>query len=389
MPSFDEAHLPLTFSHPSETSPARLDAALGFALPDLGLRARRRLWEWCAVLVNNRPQQAGFLVYPGDTITLCSRSGRWHGQGLSPATPSPEVPSANLPALVGDGAGFAFINKPWGIHSAHIAGTTTASVEALLPRLWATYLHARENDNAPPVDEPQQTASQASPAVSETHAFSFSCHGATLHPAQPESLSPATPHLLTRLDGDTSGLLIATNSPDADARFRQWEATGQTRKTYFALVAGACTQPLYIDTALNITNRATTTVLDAAEPDTTRHTCVTPVAHWQNTEALECSLVQVEIRRGARHQIRAHLASAGFPLVGDARYGSCVSLDTVFRLLMQTLHMPLAPTAALPGYLLHHACTTTPEFTASLAPAWLGLEELCTNKDSPPSPHGR
>ena len=41
----------------------------------------------------------------------------------------------------------------------------------------------------------------------------------------------------------------------------------------------------------------------------------------------ETSLVEIEMQTGVRHQIRATLAHLGFPVLGDALYGSTASLS--------------------------------------------------------------
>ncbi|MBK5095793.1 MAG: hypothetical protein JJE32_08960 [Deltaproteobacteria bacterium] len=51
------------------------------------------------------------------------------------------------------------------------------------------------------------------------------------------------------------------------------------------------------------------------DPDPSRWTTVTPVRREGSV-----TLLRAEISRGKRHQIRAHLAAAGFPVVGDRRY---------------------------------------------------------------------
>jgi hypothetical protein len=63
------------------------------------------------------------------------------------------------------------------------------------------------------------------------------------------------------------------------------------------------------------------------------------------------SLLELTILRGARHQIRAHLADAGFPIVGDSLYG-LESSDRAERMF------------------LHHFEITLPGFEARWMPDW-------------------
>jgi 23S rRNA pseudouridine955/2504/2580 synthase len=46
------------------------------------------------------------------------------------------------------------------------------------------------------------------------------------------------------------------------------------------------------------------------------HTIVTPLQHFT-----DYTLVQAELKTGRTHQIRVHLASVGFPILGDDKYG--------------------------------------------------------------------
>ena len=56
---------------------------------------------------------------------------------------------------------------------------------------------------------------------------------------------------------------------------------------------------------------------ESRDPATMRWTNVTPLRGDGSV-----TLVRAEISRGKRHQIRAHLAAAGFPVVGDRRYAA-------------------------------------------------------------------
>lgn len=151
--------------------------------------------------------------------------------------------------------------------------------------------------------------------------------------------------LLNRLDTPTSGLVLAALTPDAEKRYARAQAKGLTRKTYAALVHGLVPGPMVIDRALDTAKRRTSRVLDQpAGP--LRETAVT-VLHCFTDAGL--SLVAAEIRKGARHQIRAHLAHAGHPILGDALYGD----------------------DGAGGFLhLHHLRLDMPGFSALSIPQW-------------------
>ena len=122
------------------------------------------------------------------------------------------------------------------------------------------------------------------------------------------------------------------------------------------MLEGRLEQPVLIANALDCSNRARTLVLDRQDDDPTRHTLVTPLRYLGSSRASAqaITLARVEIQRGARHQIRAHLASAGFPLWGDPVYnpGSIIGITGGGQLY------------------LHHAGILFPGFSAATLPEW-------------------
>lgn len=124
--------------------------------------------------------------------------------------------------------------------------------------------------------------------------------------------------LLTRLDYATSGAIPAALTPEALDFLSREREKGEIRKTYYCLVSGhlgkELTLSFRIDTGGGKTVRVKT---EERDPDPKRWTTVTPVRAKGSA-----TLVRAEIARGKRHQIRAHLAAAGFPVVGDRRYSA-------------------------------------------------------------------
>jgi 23S rRNA pseudouridine1911/1915/1917 synthase len=159
---------------------------------------------------------------------------------------------------------FAALLKPAGMHSAAISGSTEPCVEALLPGLF------------------------------------------------PES----QPVLMNRLDYLTSGLLLVALKPTAVQDYMAMDAQ-KVLKEYVAIVVGELTEPLELKRVLDADDRRRTRVLARLDSERRNWTFVWP----EETLPGGLTRVRVQIYAGARHQIRAHLAAAMLPILGDPLYG--------------------------------------------------------------------
>jgi 23S rRNA pseudouridine1911/1915/1917 synthase len=126
----------------------------------------------------------------------------------------------------------------------------------------------------------------------------------------------AQPSIITRLDKNTSGLVLAALSPEVHARVQRDGGAGRLKKEYLAIVRGlpdpphgAIVEPL----ARSTEDRRLVVVTPAGQRSETRY----EVLSTQDGR----SLVRCELVTGRTHQIRVHLAARGWPIVGDATYG--------------------------------------------------------------------
>ncbi|HEX7191523.1 MAG TPA: RNA pseudouridine synthase [Thermoanaerobaculia bacterium] len=102
-------------------------------------------------------------------------------------------------------------------------------------------------------------------------------------------------YLVHRIDTPTSGVVLFARTRQAAAELSNLFASGEMKKTYLAIVAGAI-HPMTIDTPI-----------DGKEAVTIVRPCD--------------GFVECEIETGRTHQIRIHLSSIGQPIAGDRRYG--------------------------------------------------------------------
>jgi len=124
--------------------------------------------------------------------------------------------------------------------------------------------------------------------------------------------------LLTRLDYATSGAVSAALTPAAFRFLQKEREMGRLEKQYLCLVDGEVEAPFPIPWAIDAAGGSTVRVrVNRPDPDPLRWTHVEPIRSLGAT-----TLVRATISRGKRHQIRAHLAAAGHPIVGDRRYAA-------------------------------------------------------------------
>jgi 23S rRNA pseudouridine1911/1915/1917 synthase len=128
---------------------------------------------------------------------------------------------------------------------------------------------------------------------------------------------PGRPGIVHRLDKDTSGLMIVARDDEAHRLLSAQIKAREVERAYLALIDGTPrSRAGTIDAPLGRDYRAPERrAVGGRAPRAA-------VTHFRVVEALATdSLLEVRLETGRTHQIRAHLASIGHPVVGDERYG--------------------------------------------------------------------
>ena len=142
------------------------------------------------------------------------------------------------------------------------------------------------------------------------------------------SEEPLDGGLVNRLDFETSGILIAAKNRPSWLALKEQFSKREVDKTYIAIIEGSPALPLVIEAYIGNRYRGSKKVLVQSYPENRfQHTHSILRRTLSQDKSKKTSVVEIEAMTGARHQIRAHCASIGHPLVGDALYGSTQTLD--------------------------------------------------------------
>ena len=131
----------------------------------------------------------------------------------------------------------------------------------------------------------------------------------------PDASAPAACH---RLDNQTSGLCLFAKNQQALEILQDAFRTRTLEKYYICLVRGIMKPPQAVCKAWLIKDarKARVRITDRPEPD-----AKPIVTGYETLESGSVSRLRIHLMTGRTHQIRAHLAALGHPILGDDLYG--------------------------------------------------------------------
>lgn len=126
----------------------------------------------------------------------------------------------------------------------------------------------------------------------------------------------ATTHIVTRLDRDTSGLVLIAKHSHIHHLFSKQQQAGGVKRTYEAFAEGSMNEDAgKIEEPIA---RKEDSIIEREVNPSGQYACTffQVTGRYRNF-----THVQLQLKTGRTHQIRVHMAFTGHPLMGDSLYG--------------------------------------------------------------------
>jgi 23S rRNA pseudouridine955/2504/2580 synthase len=143
------------------------------------------------------------------------------------------------------------------------------------------------------------------------------------------------PRLVHRLDKDTSGILVLARTAVSASFLTTAFRTRKIEKTYLAAVAGV---PMRAEGVIDMPLAHQGDREEKMGPSDDGKKAIT---RYKNLDSLLDKMAWMELTpvTGRKHQLRAHMALLGHPILGDGKYGGHQSFPEIMGIELTTLHL--------------------------------------------------
>lgn len=149
-------------------------------------------------------------------------------------------------------------------------------------------------------------------------------------------------HVVHRLDQPVEGILVFARNRKAAAQLGAQVQDGRMKKVYHAFACGRVEQGeiVLINDLVKLKNGLGHVVTETEKNQTQYRDAKRAelVYHGMGYDSdTNVSKVEIQLKTGRFHQIRLQMNHAGFPLVGDLKYGGAVAKEAAVRLQLRYL----------------------------------------------------
>lgn len=147
------------------------------------------------------------------------------------------------------------------------------------------------------------------------------------------------PWIVHRLDKHTSWAIMIAKNDQMMHALSAIIKNREVKKYYIAIVSGVLTQEKFTITSDIGRHRTDKIKMTTQNPMNPKHA----ITHGQVLGYIDntYTVIKIDLETGRTHQIRVHLASIGYPILGDAVYGNSKinkQVATLYQLHRQALH---------------------------------------------------